>query len=151
MRLGYVFGVMMVASLPVMAQMTVPADCEVMLASAEETIGETTVYDTCGFSDAVTAWDKWAGWVSQKQYKRALYELCIRYPNHPYSDLYCEKSANLGYAPAVAEQGHRLMDKGLNKPAVEHYTRALQTRSLSDGGSKVHFPTAPFCERKGRL
>jgi hypothetical protein len=78
------------------------------------------------------AWDTWAGWVSQKEYKKALYQLCVRWPHHMYSDLYCEKSANLGYAPAVAEQGHRLMDKGLSKPAEERYARALQIGGLSD-------------------
>lgn len=130
MRFIILLGALMV-SLSASAEVVIPTDCDVKLATAEM-VGQTTVYDECGFNDAQTAWNKWAGWVSQKQYKRALYELCVRYPAHPYSDLYCEKSANLGYAPAVAEQGHRLMDKGLSKPAVEHYTRALQTRSLSD-------------------
>lgn len=115
----------------VMAQTSVLTECEEKVAQAE-TNQEVAVYDECGFNNVDTAWNTWAGWVSQKEYKKALYQLCVRWPNHMYSDLYCEKSANLGYAPAVAEQGHRLMDKGLSVSAVEHYVRALQIGGLSD-------------------
>ncbi len=131
MRFVYILGVAGFLSYSAMAETVVLAECEDKITRAE-TAGETSVYDECGFNDIETAWNKWAGWVSQKQYKRALYELCVRYPDHPYSDLYCEKSANLGYGPAIAEQGHRLMAQNFSKLAVEHYTRALQTRSLSD-------------------
>ncbi|MBQ9738924.1 MAG: sel1 repeat family protein [Alphaproteobacteria bacterium] len=116
-------------SLPVMAQTS--AECEAKIAQAETT-QDVMVYDECGFNNVETAWNTWAGWVSQKEYKKALYQLCVRWPHHMYSDLYCEKSADLGYAPAIAEQGHRLMAKGLGKPAEEHYARALQIGGLSD-------------------
>ena len=115
----------------VMAQTLDVSECETKIAGAETT-ADISVYDECGFNNADTAWNTWAGWVSQKEYKKALYQLCARWPNHMYSDLYCEKAANLGYAPAIAEQGHRLMDKGLSVPAVEHYARALQLGGLSD-------------------
>ena len=115
----------------VMAQTTVPSECETKIAQSETT-ADISVYDECGFNNVDMAWNTWAGWVSQKEYKKALYQLCVRWPNHMYSDLYCEKSANLGYAPAIAEQGHRLMGKGLSQSAVEHYARALQIGGLTD-------------------
>ena len=129
MRFGAFLLLSTLLSLSVKAQ--VSAECEVKIAAAEAT-QDVAVYDECGFNNVDTAWNTWAGWVSQKEYKKALYQLCVRWPNHMYSDLYCEKSADLGYAPAIAEQGHRLMGKGLGKPAEEHYARALQIGGLSD-------------------
>ena len=93
---------------------------------------DTNVYDLCGFNDPDVAWTKWSGLASQKHWKKALYQLCIRYPAHEYSGLYCEKSANLGYGPALAVMGHRAMDEGLGDLAVQYYTRALQSKELSD-------------------
>ncbi|MGN1063011.1 MAG: hypothetical protein ACI4QM_01635 [Alphaproteobacteria bacterium] len=104
--------------------------CRVALGKAELNT-DTSVYGACGFDDEQVAWDVWAGWVSQKKYKKALYQLCVRWPSHPYSDLYCEKSANLGYGPAIAEQGHRLKAKGFADQAMRFYARALETRMLS--------------------
>ena len=120
-----------VLSVSAMAQAPISSECELKIAQAETTT-DMAVYDECGFNNVDMAWDTWAGWVSQKEYKKALYQLCVRWPHHMYSDLYCEKSANLGYAPAIAEQGHRLMDKGLGKNAEELYARALQIDGLSD-------------------
>ena len=114
-----------------MALATSVVSCETAIEMAEKD-PNSSVYEQCGFNDADLAWNQWAGFVSQKEFKRALYELCVRWPDHMYSDLYCEKSANLGYAPAIAEQGHRLMYKGMSQSAVSHYTRALQTGGLSD-------------------
>ncbi len=111
--------------------LSITADCKNLVEQAEIT-NDLSVYDICGFNDVKLAWDEWAGLASQKKYKKALYQLCVRWPSHPYSDMYCEKSANLGYAPAIIEQGHRLMEKGLNEAAITYYTRALQTKSLTD-------------------
>lgn len=107
-----------------------PQDCDKMVAQAEITNDE-NVYNLCGFNDPDAAWTTWAGLASQKNWKKALYQLCVRYPAHDYSGLYCEKSANLGYGPALAVLGHRALDEGLGNLAVQYYTRALQSKELN--------------------
>lgn len=133
MRLSYVGFISLFLASAAVAQTVgqVKENCRLSVAKAE-VHDDAGVYDRCGFNNEQTAWNTWAGWVSQKQYKKALYQLCVRWPHHPYSDLYCEKSANLGYGPAIAEQGHRLMAKGLSDTAMGYYARALKTRTLSD-------------------
>ena len=73
--------------------------CERLLEIAEEKQLD-EVYDSCGFDDETLAWYEWAPFASAKGYKKALYELCSRYPQHEYAELYCQKSADLNYAPA---------------------------------------------------
>ena len=136
MRFSYLLLVLgMAFCLPLHAQtaqkLQAPQDCNQMVAQAEVN-NDTNVYDLCGFNDPDVAWTKWSGLASQKHWKKALYQLCIRYPGHEYSGLYCEKSANLGYGPALAVMGHRAMDEGLGDLAVQYYTRALQSKELSD-------------------
>ena len=129
---GIIFCGLLLSSHAVLAQdLPIAEDCKSKVEQAETT-NDLSVYDECGFNDVKIAWDEWAGLASQKKYQKALYQLCARWPTHPYSDMYCEKSANLGYAPAIIEQGHRLMEKGLNETAVTYYARALQTASLTD-------------------
>lgn len=126
-----VFIVYLLLPTAVLAQSAINvSECKELLARAEKT-GDLSVYDSCGFNDEKTAWNEWAGFVSQKQYKQALYQLCIKWPQHPYSQMYCEKSASLGYAPAMIEQGHRLMENGMGQAAVSHYTKALKTGMLT--------------------
>ena len=124
-------GLLLSAHGAVAQDLSITEECKNKVEQAETT-NDLSVYDTCGFNDVKLAWDEWAGLASQKKYKKALYQLCVRWPSHPYSDMYCEKSANLGYEPAIIEQGHRLMEKGLNETAITYYARALKTQNLTD-------------------
>ena len=127
-----VFAGLFLSAHAVLAQdLSISDECKKKVEQAETT-NDLSVYDSCGFNDVKVAWDEWAGLASQKKYKKAQYQLCARWPSHPYSDMYCEKSANLGYAPAIIEQGHRLMEKGLDETAITYYARALQTQNLTD-------------------
>ena len=77
-------------------------DCRILLDFAEKsTKSENWVYDDCGFADPDTAWYEWAPYVSQKQYPKALYQLCKRYPDHEYGPLYCTKAAQLNSVQAI--------------------------------------------------
>lgn len=136
MRFSFLFLALSAAiSLPLHAQVSsklqAPQDCDQMVAEAEVT-NNTNVYDLCGFNDPDIAWTKWSGLASQKHWEKALYQLCVRYPAHEYSGLYCEKSANLGYGPALAVMGHRAMDEDHGDMAVQYYTRALQSKELNE-------------------
>lgn len=106
-------------------------DCNQEIAEAENN-NDTAVYDRCGFNDPDVAWTKWSGLASQKNWRKAMYQLCVRYPTHQYSALYCEKSANLGYGPALVEQGHKAMKEGMGTLAITYYTRALESDQLSE-------------------
>ncbi len=106
--------------------------CDKLIEKAETTQeGSIDVYALCGFDDPQKAWGKWAGTASAKNWKKALYELCVRYPDHTYGPLYCDKSAALGYGPALAEIGHRQMRSGNTKSALNSYATALATKELS--------------------
>lgn len=105
-------------------------ECELSITKAELGKDE-AAYTRCGFDDEALAFSKWSGFSSQKQLKKAMYELCVRHPQHDLAPLYCQKSADLGYGPAVAELGHRAMNEGLGDSAVRFYGRALATKQLT--------------------
>ncbi len=107
-----------------------PAACEKMLIQAELK-PDASVYEACRFDDEVRAWNTWAPFASSKKLKRALYEFCWRYPEHPYRNLYCEKSAHLRYPPAMVEMGMiRLRENNLEE-AQRYFSEALKTGELS--------------------
>lgn len=78
------------------------ADCTKLLDIAEKKQAD-YVYSMCGFDDAELAWYTWAPLVSKTNYPKAMYQLCMRHPTNDYADLYCQKSADLGYLPALYE------------------------------------------------
>ncbi len=118
---------------PIDSQLVDEKTCDILIEKAETTQeGSIDVYTLCGFDDSQKAWGKWAGTASAKNWKKALYELCVRYPNHTYGPLYCDKSASLGYGPALAEIGHRQMRNGNTKSALNSYATALATKELSE-------------------
>ena len=41
---------------------------------------DSSLYDKCGFLNEDLVWGKWAGFVSEKKMRRAIYEICIRFP-----------------------------------------------------------------------
>ena len=95
--------------------------CEKMLLIAEEKQTD-WIYDACGFANEATAWYTWAPVMSSLGYRKALYELCRRYPTHDYAKLYCQKSADLGYLPAM----YWLADKNKNTDSAQVYKANLQ-------------------------
>ena len=77
-------------------------ECKNLLDYAEKSAqAETWVYDYCEFDDSDIAWYDWAPYVSQQQQAKALFELCKRYPQHEYGELYCTKAAQLNFLPAI--------------------------------------------------
>lgn len=106
-------------------------ECELSISKAELNKDE-TAYTRCGFDDEVMAFSKWSGFVSQKQLKKGMFELCMRHPTHEYGPIYCQKSADLGYGPALAELGHLAMQEGTAESALRYYTRALASKQLNE-------------------
>ena len=63
--------------------------------------------------------------------KRAIYELCVRYPEHEYHDLYCEKALLLGHPAAYIQKGRSLLEKDDFQGGYEYLTKALATNQLT--------------------
>lgn len=117
----------------VFAQETVEpsiAQCEEMLLKAETT-PDPNVYTVCSFDNEVRAWNTWAPFASSRDLKIALYELCRRYPGHVYHDIYCNKSAQLGYPPALMEMGFIKLKSNNVSEAQQYFTQALKTGQLT--------------------
>lgn len=130
-HMKYIVLTLILFSTAVVAQtMPVIEDCELSIAKAEQG-GDEVAYTRCGFDDENLAFSKWSGFVSQKQMPKGMYELCMRHPTHEYSPIYCQKAADLGYGPALAELGHRAMNESSSEAALRFYTRALATKQLN--------------------
>ena len=91
--------------------------CLKLLEVAEHKEGH-AIYDECLYKDKELAWTKWAPLLSQHQYKKAMFELSQHYPDHEYANLYCKKSADLGYIPAMYEQAEQKFRQGKASEAV---------------------------------
>ncbi len=116
----------------VSAEDSIPLDCLTLLMAAEEAEdADMTIYDTCGFGNEKTAWEQWSAVASEKKMKKALFQLCDRYPQHMYGALYCRKSAQLGYGPALAAVGHLEIEQGNVQAALRFYEQALATQELT--------------------
>lgn len=118
--------------------------CQELLQLAE-TVPETSPYDLCGFSDPDLAWNKWAPFSSKNKLRRALFELCQRYPAHEYAALYCKKSEELGYPPALIKAGVGHLNAGRFSKALEVFTTALKDEGLTGADE------AAISENLGRL
>ena len=68
-------------------------ECQRLLPLAEEKTSG-WVYEYCDFNNAGSAWDVWPSVLTEKGYRRAMYELCARHPQNALSNLYCQKSAD---------------------------------------------------------
>lgn len=104
--------------------------CKFMVAEAEKQTDQ-TVYEACGFNDYDIAWSYWAPWLTKQKYPRAMYELCRRQPDSEYGMLYCYRSADLDYPPAVLLMGDITLNEGHPDSAYELYKKALSARGLS--------------------
>lgn len=118
--------------------------CREQIAKAE-LVQNDVVYEACGFDDWDTAWSYWGPWASQKQYKRALYQLCKRHPMSEYGMIYCQRAAAMGYGPAVSAVGDIAMARGELDLAYVSYTKALESYALNED------ETAHVAEQLGML
>lgn len=89
-------------------------------------------YDKCGFSNKDLVWTKWAGYVSEKKMRRGIFEICIRYPDHTYHQLYCDKAIQLEYPPALIYAGERSINNNDFQTGYNYLTKALSTNTLSN-------------------
>lgn len=105
--------------------------CREQVAKAE-LVQNDVVYEACGFNDWDTAWSYWGPWASQKQYKRALYQLCKRHPMSEYGMIYCQRAAAMGYGPAISAVGDIAMARGELDLAYASYTKALESYALNE-------------------
>ncbi len=107
--------------------------CAKLISSAEKnTHQDTNVYTQCGFDNENYVWETWAAYVSQKNHKKALFEICVRHPNHMYHNIYCEKSAQLGYGPALAYKAEKLLEQNNFQTAVKFANQAIKTNELNE-------------------
>ena len=107
------------------------AACEKLLMAAEEK-PDSAIYDDCGFGNENRAWNEWAPWAAAHDMKRALFELCRRYPNHTYGPLYCDKAIKLNFGPALAYLGEQSLNAGKNKEALDYFNRAVKSGDLTE-------------------
>ena len=107
------------------------AACEKLLKLSESKQMD-NVYDLCGFNDEDAAWYQWAPQMSADKNGKALYELCRRHPTHDYAPLYCQKSADLGYIPALywlAKKAEERKELGLYQNYLE---RIIEENDIKD-------------------
>lgn len=113
------------------AQEPTDITCEALLTAAETTPDD-GVYDRCGFGNADKAWQTWAPFVSAHNMKRALFELCRRYPQHQYGLLYCQKAIDLNYGPALVYFGDISFQNGNGSEALKYFSQAAKATDLSE-------------------
>ena len=92
---------------------------------------DSSLYDKCGFLNEDLVWGKWAGFVSEKKMRRAIYEICIRFPSHEYHELYCDKAIQMEYPPALIYAGEQAISKGDFQTGYNYLTKALSTQQLT--------------------
>ena len=109
--------------------------CEQLLLASEEQ-ADAKIYEDCDFGNEVKAWEYWAPFVSAHNMKRAIFELCKRYPDHPYGPLYCDKALQLNFGPALVERGIKSLKNGQTTEALSYFNQALKTNDLSDSEIK---------------
>ena len=88
------------------------------------------IFDECGFDDEKLTWSRWAPFATQKKARRALYEICKRYPNHLYHDMYCQKAYATGYGPALVHKAVQMANKGDINSAFKIISQAVATNEL---------------------
>ncbi len=118
---------------PAMADFSYPVfskeECQKQLEAAEKDF-TLFPYETCGFSDEEEVWNYLAPLASEKQWRRALFEICDHYPESQYGFLYCQKAADLGFGPAQMTIGHIALLQKKPDLASAYYALALQSGHL---------------------
>ena len=111
------------------------AACEQLLITAENH-ADARIYEDCDFGNEIKAWEYWAPFVSAHNMKRGIFELCKRYPDHPYGPLYCDKAIQLNFGPALIARGQKTLKNGKVKEALTYFNQALKTNDLGDAEIK---------------
>ena len=115
------------------AQSYAELSCEEIFEKLETgELTDSSLYDKCGFLNEDLVWGKWAGFVSEKKMRRAIYEICIRFPSHEYHELYCDKAIQMEYPPALIYAGEQAINKGDFQTGYNYLTKALSTQKLTN-------------------
>lgn len=111
----------------------IPADCEAKLLAYEKNTdsAEEAPYEKCGFKDTHIVWNRWAPLAAQKNAPKMLYEICYRFPDHLYHDIYCNKAYQTNYPPALAYKAKQLLLKNNLQEALKAAADALNAQQLS--------------------
>ena len=104
--------------------------CEQLLLQAEEK-PDPVLYEDCGFGDETRAWDQGAPFVTAHEMRRGIYELCRRYPGHPYGALYCDKAVKMNFGPALLKRGKEKLRADNTKEAIHYFTEAVKSGDLN--------------------
>ena len=90
------------------------------------------VYSQCGFDDVNYAVVKWASWAKENNAYQAMYELCMRHPNHRESANLCELAVLGGNGSALLNQGNKQYAEKNYIQALQSFTQALRSPLLTD-------------------
>ena len=133
MRLFLYLLLMGLIGLPSAQAVDVSDPCEKQLLDLEKSTEgiDEAVYDSCGFNDSVLVWSKWAPLAAQKNARKMLYEVCRRYPDHMYHDMYCQKAYHTKYGPSLAYQAEQLLKQEKIDDALQKAAEALNTQEMT--------------------
>ncbi|MBP5535014.1 MAG: SEL1-like repeat protein [Alphaproteobacteria bacterium] len=155
-KIGFLFLLLMIGTANVYARMLPENEktaCEKLLKLAENKQID-GVYDICGFNDEGAAWYQWAPLMSAAENKKALYELCKRFPTHDYAHLYCQKSADLNYIPAfyrLAKEAEEKKENGLYKEYLEKIVEQNDIRNKKRLTTEEDFVTRQAYEDLAKI
>ena len=119
--------------LPITQATAVSDTCEKQLLDLEKSTDgiDEAVYDSCGFNDSVLVWSKWAPLAAQKNARKMLYEVCRRFPDHMYHDMYCQKAYHTNYGPSLAYQAEQLLKEEKIDEALQKAADALNAQEMT--------------------
>ncbi len=106
-------------------------NCQNLLVASEEEYNA-DVYAECGFADSQTVLKYWGPLATQHEWKTALYEIYRYQKNNMPTQEYLQKSAQLGYAPALIAVGDELFQQKKIPEAMRYYNSAIHSGDLSD-------------------
>ena len=119
-------------SLSVQAQDSSVSDaCRSAVLQAEQK-RDPQVYSQCGFDDVKYGVMKWASWAKENNAYQAMYELCVRHPNHRESLSLCEVAVSGGNGSALLNLGNKQYAEKNYIQALQTYTQALRSPLLTD-------------------
>ena len=105
--------------------------CLTLLSASEEEYNA-SVYPECGFHDLQAVLKYWGPAAMQHEWKVALYEIYRYQSAYAPSKEYLQKSAELGYAPALIELGDELFQQNNIPAAMHYYNLAIRAGDLSE-------------------
>lgn len=129
---SFLFCFSIIFSLSVQAQDSFDVEtCRLAVLQAEQQRNP-QVYSQCGFDDVNYAVVKWASWAKENNAYQAMYELCMRHPNHRESANLCELAVWGGNGSALLNQGNKQYAEKNYIQALQSFTQALRSPLLTD-------------------